>query len=102
MLAAIKSGDRAGFAGNIHDDAFRGIGAQRFQLSARGIQRTLRQIGDDELPAIAEQGLCNRKPNAGGAAGNDCNAAIVRDALPLIVNAPVFAAGLDVCADSLA
>jgi hypothetical protein len=59
-----------------------GIGAHQVQLGARGLERAGRQIGNHELPAIAEQGLCNRQPDTGSASGHDCNRAIGHDGLP--------------------
>jgi hypothetical protein len=55
----------------------------------------VRQIGNHDFPAIGEQGPGGRKANPGGATGDDCHPAIGHCALPLFVNAPVFAAGLD-------
>jgi hypothetical protein len=56
-LAALEPGDHAGLISDVHDHASDSIGAHRFQFGARGIQRTLRQVGDHDLPAVAEQGL---------------------------------------------
>jgi len=55
----------------------------------------VRQIGNHDFPAIGEQGPCGRKANPGGATGDDCHPAIGHCALPVFVNAPGFAAGLD-------
>jgi hypothetical protein len=84
-FAALHPGDHAGLVGDVHDHASCSIRADRFQLGARGIQRTLRQIGNHDLPAIAEQGLGNRQPNTRGPAGHDCNAAIGHDGLPFLL-----------------
>jgi hypothetical protein len=93
IRAAVQRRDRAGLAGDVHG----GIDAQRFRPGARGLERRAR-ASITRIQPSPEQGLGDRKAEAGGAAGDDGNAAIGHDGLPSILNALAFAAGLNALA----